>query len=160
LCCPFLGIAFVEPNKLLPAAVTVSMLVRPEPRTPDLWRMREMKTWLVLLGCLWMQIQPVRADDAVAEITQKATVTFTARRASLKNYLAEMQSKTGITVVIDRPSLQKQGISINQTFAMPADQIVVKDALDLMVERVAFTNPGTVLWKIDEAKNAVVIFGK
>jgi hypothetical protein len=122
--------------------------------------MREMKTWLVLLGCLSMQIQPVRADDTVAEITQKGTVTFTARRASLKNYLAELQAKTGITIVMDRPSLQKQGISINQTFAMPPDQIVVKDALDLMVKRVAFTNPDTVSWRIDEGKNAVVIFGK
>lgn len=119
-----------------------------------------MKALLVLIGLLCLCPTPTCARETVAENVANSTVLFTADISSLKAYVAEVEPQTGIPVVIDRKSLQRHGISVNQTIRMPRRQLSVADALDMMTEKVAFTNPGKVLWKIDEIERTVVIYGK
>lgn len=115
---------------------------------------------VLLAGLLCLDARSACAVEPVAEAVDKSTVVFIAKKHSLRGYAAELESQTGVTVLLDRLSLQQHGISINQPISMPKTQLSVADALDMMTEKVAFTNPGKVLWKIDEKERAVIIYGK
>lgn len=113
-----------------------------------------------MLILLSLHEPPACAEETVGEIVGRSTVVFTTDRGSVKTYGAELESQTGVTVLVDRGSLQRHGISVNEPIRMPRRQLSVADALDMMAEKAAHTNPGKVLWKIDEKQRAVVIYGK
>jgi len=90
----------------------------------------------------------------------KKTIKFLNKKATFKQHLKDIENQFNISIKIDKQSLQKHGISINQSIVIEEKEYTFSESLDLLTTKICiFNRQKVVFWSIDEVNN-VMIFGK
>jgi type II secretory pathway component GspD/PulD (secretin) len=83
-----------------------------------------------------------RQNDKEKMIERRLSVPVSVSfdNAPLKSVIDELRNLNGINIDIDEPSLQEQGISVESPISIKLDQVSLKSALNLILQKVHLTH--------------------
>ena len=69
------------------------------------------------------------------------------QKDSFSNYVKSVSDQSKIKISVDRKSLAKHGITVNERVYMdPSLEYTLEEAMDTLILKLSHTNPGKVFW--------------
>jgi tetratricopeptide (TPR) repeat protein len=77
--------------------------------------------------------------EKAIERTLRKPVSLNFKETPLKQVLEDLADANGINIVIDKPALQEEGVTLESPISMKLDQVSLKSALNLILHQVHLT---------------------
>lgn len=114
-----------------------------------------MKKIVIVLSLLSFNFHPVLNTCYSQQNESKVRLN---RRARFFIHMKALENQTKIKISIDKESLAKHGISINENIDMDYREYTLEEAMDILVVKLSHTNPDKVFWAKTVAGD-IIVFG-